>query len=149
MPQIKLTEVMPYTPRQICDLVLDVERYPEFLPWCVACRKMDTQEDQFTAELTVSFKGFRESFRTIDRYSIGKMVEVRLLSGPFHHLENFWSFTPVEGGTRVDFSIDFRFKSRLLDMTIGHLFHAASERMVSAFRNRADELYGTGAKAGG
>ncbi|MGN7612755.1 type II toxin-antitoxin system RatA family toxin [Magnetococcales bacterium HHB-1] len=142
MPRIRLSEVIPYPPAKVYDLVVDVESYPEFLPWCVRTRKFAETPEQFIAELTVSFKGVRQSFQTVDRIVPNQSVDIRLRSGPFTRLISAWHFTSVEeNATRIDFSIDFEFKSRLLNMTIGPLFTHAAKQMVSAFRSRAHALY--------
>ncbi|MBF0623946.1 MAG: type II toxin-antitoxin system RatA family toxin [Magnetococcales bacterium] len=141
MPRIRLSDTVPYQAQQMFDLVMDVPRYPEFLPWCVKARVFDQREGQFVAELTISFRGFRDSFQTVDRYEPGRRVEVKLRSGPFKHLDNEWRFTPVAGGTRVEFSIDFQFKNRIMDITLGPVFTQVSKQMLEAFRNRAQTLY--------
>ncbi|MBF0124104.1 MAG: type II toxin-antitoxin system RatA family toxin [Magnetococcales bacterium] len=141
MPAIRLSDIVPFQPEQIYQLVADVRRYPEFLPWCTQARVSNEQASQFTAEMVVNFKGFRESFRTIDRLYPHSRIEVRLHSGPFEKLENEWRFTSVQGGTRVDFFIDFQFKSRLLNMTLGPVFAHASQTMLEAFRKRAFVVY--------
>jgi coenzyme Q-binding protein COQ10 len=148
MPIIRLNDTVPFSAEQIYDLVVDVKRYPEFLPWCVQTKIYNQQESQFIAELVVNFKGFRESFRTLDRLYPKTRVQVQLHSGPFEKLENEWRFTPVHttGGTqetRVDFFIDFSFKSRLLNMTLGPVFAHASKTMLDAFRKRAFIVYAT------
>lgn len=142
MPKIRLSETIPYSPEQMFDLVADVPRYPEFLPWCVETRKFDEKEDRFTAELTVSFKGIRETFQTLDTFVPNKRIDIALLSGPFRHLNTEWVFTPVARGTRIDFYINFQFRNRLLDMTLGPFFTLASKQMLAAFRKRARALYG-------
>lgn len=142
MPRIQLTDTVPFQAMQMYDLVLDVRRYPEFLPWCTKTRIFNEEEGQFVAELTISFRGMRESFQTVDRFVPGRKVEVKLRSGPFQHLENEWTFTPTPQGTRVDFFIDFKFKSRLMNVTLGPIFTQVSKQMLEAFRNRAFALYG-------
>lgn len=141
MPVIRLHEILPFTPQQMYDLVVDVDRYPEFLPWCVKTRTFDFRPNQFTAELTISFRGMRESFQTVDRIIPNQEVKVSLLKGPFSHLENTWKFQPAPGGTRVEFYIDFRFQNRIIDLTMGPLFSHAARQMVAAFRNRAHAIY--------
>lgn len=142
MPRIHLTEIVPHTPQQMFDLVIDIEHYPDFLPWCVRCRKSRQQPRQFVAEMTFSIKGISDTFYTLDKIDPGKKVEVNLISGPFNYLVNVWQFTPApNGGTSIDFMIDFRFKSRLMDLTIGGIFAHASRQMISAFRKRASVVY--------
>ncbi|MBF0176377.1 MAG: type II toxin-antitoxin system RatA family toxin [Magnetococcales bacterium] len=143
MSQHQVNAIVPYTPQQMYDLVVDMDSYPQFLPWCVQARKYDVTETQFMAEMTISFKGLRETFRTVDLLVPGRSIRISLHSGPFKRLENFWNFTPVSGGTRVEFSIDFKFKNRLLDVSMGPLFSMVTQRMVAAFRQRADIVYGS------
>ncbi|MBF0186455.1 MAG: type II toxin-antitoxin system RatA family toxin [Magnetococcales bacterium] len=146
MPRIRLTETIPYTPDQVYGLIVDVESYPQFLPWCVSTRKFDVEEEQFIAELTIAFKGIRQSFQTIDRVIPGKQVDIHLKSGPFRHLTSHWRLTPQSNdSTRIDFSIDFQFKSRIMNMTVGPVFTHAAKQMVAAFRSRAQALYGSDA----
>ncbi|MBF0610409.1 MAG: type II toxin-antitoxin system RatA family toxin [Magnetococcales bacterium] len=142
MPRIRLQETVPFTPQQMYDLVVDMERYPEFLPWCVNGRKFHEEESHFHAEMTVSFKGVREKFQTLDRLEPHKRIHITLLSGPFSNLESEWAFSPAANGCRIDFFIDFQFKSTLLNLTLGPVFSQAAKQMVGSFRNRAVSLYG-------
>jgi coenzyme Q-binding protein COQ10 len=141
--------LLPYTPEQLFDLVAAIDRYPEFLPWCVAARVRERNENVVVGDLVIGFKMIRERFTsrvTLDRpHRIG----VAYLSGPMHYLDNHWTFTPVPsspelpgGGTMIDFYVDFEFRSRLLQSLIGVLFHEAVKRMVAAFEARARQLYG-------
>ncbi|MBF0284054.1 MAG: type II toxin-antitoxin system RatA family toxin [Magnetococcales bacterium] len=144
MPRIRLSEVVSFLPQQMYDLVVDVERYPQFLPWCVATRKYDVAEDRFMAEMVIAFHGLRESFVTEDRIEPGRKVEVNLKSGPFQYLVSTWTFAPAAGErTRVDFFIDFRFKSALKEMAMGPVFTMASKQMLAAFKERAGKVYGS------
>lgn len=141
MPRIRVTEILPFSPEQIYGLVVDVERYPEFLPWCSGTRIYDRQENQFMAELTVSFKGIRESFQTLDTLTPNEKVEINLRSGPFKYLVSTWNFTAVGDRTRVEFFIDFSFQSRMKEMIMGPVFSQVSKQMVAAFRKRAVQLF--------
>ena len=145
MPEHRETRLLPYTPAQMFDLVADVERYPEFLPWCVACRIASRQSaTQFTADLAVGFKMIREQFTSQVTLAPSSRIEVRYLKGPFNHLINEWTFTPSDEGTKVDFFLAFEFRSRVLQAVIGALFEEAVKRMVAAFETRARRLYGSG-----
>jgi coenzyme Q-binding protein COQ10 len=149
MPTHAEKRILRYTPEQLHDMVADVRRYPEFLPWCVGARIVSRTEGELIADLTIGFKLFRETFRskvTLDRPS---HVHVQYLTGPFRYLNNHWRFTPVAGGTEVDFFVDFEFRSRLLQAVIGTVFNEAVRLMVRAFERRAMQLYGRGAPAGG
>ncbi|TAF38641.1 MAG: type II toxin-antitoxin system RatA family toxin [Alphaproteobacteria bacterium] len=136
-------ELVPYTPQQLYDLVLDVVHYPEFIPWCRAARILSQDEQGFIAELMIAFKHVRESYvsRVVGNEQT-MSIDVTMIRGPFHHLTNSWQFLPHEHGCLIDFRIDFAFKSSLLEGIIGTLFHRATRRMVAAFKERADALYG-------
>lgn len=133
--------MVPFTPEQMYDLVVDMDRYPEFLPWCAQARKYDVKADHFKSEMTFVFKGMRQTFYTVDYIEPGRRITIDHTSGPFRHLQSEWLFTAVNRGTKVDFFIDFRFKNPLLDLTLGPLFAEASRRMVEAFTARAKEIY--------
>ncbi|MEG3639432.1 type II toxin-antitoxin system RatA family toxin [Magnetococcus sp. PR-3] len=144
MPKIQMNETVPFSPQQMYDLVVDVDRYPEFLNWCSHACITKQDEGQFEAELTVSFKGVREKFRTLDKLVPGKRVEISLVSGPFRHLTSLWDFEPVGPGgkrCRINFSIDFKFRNPVLNMTLGPVFSIISKQMVSDYRKRAVKLY--------
>src|SRR5271166_1244009 len=138
MPTHAEHKLVPYAPEQLFDLVADVGNYPKFLPWCVGARIRSRTEQELVADLEIGFGPFRESFTsrvTLDR---PRQVLVRATeSGPLEHLTNTWTFTPVDGGTDVDFVIDFQFKSHLLDHVANNMFHEATTRMMGAFESRA------------
>ena len=124
MPTHAEQRVLPYRPDQLFDLVADIERYPEFLPWCVAARIRSRHEQELVADLTIGFGPFRESFTsrvTLDRPD---RIHVRYENGPFKYLNNQWLFRPDPRGTLVDFQVDFEFRIRILQavllvMTVG------------------------------
>lgn len=133
--------LVPFTSEQMYNLVVDMDRYPEFIPWIVKSKKYDVEEDRFMSEMTFAFKGIRETFHTEDRVVVNQKITIKLVSGPFGNLESEWLFTPVDHGVQIDFFINFSFKNRLLDFTLGPLFGEASKRMVDAFKQRAMEMY--------
>jgi coenzyme Q-binding protein COQ10 len=142
MPTHAESRFIPYTPEQLFDLVADVGRYPQFLPWCVGARIRSRSEAELVADLTIGFGPFRESFTsrvTLDR---PRQVKVRYENGPFRYLNNHWTFAPERSGCRVDFYVDFEFRSRILQAAIGVVFHEATRRMVNAFLVRARAVYG-------
>lgn len=144
MPTHAEQRYLPYTADQLFDLVADVERYPEFLPWCVAARIRKRDGDIFFADLVIGFKLIRERYTSkvkLDRPGLG--IDVTYTEGPFHYLNNHWKFIPAEdGGATIDFFVDFEFKSKLLQKVIGALFNEAVRLMVSSFEKRARQLYG-------
>jgi coenzyme Q-binding protein COQ10 len=146
MPTHAEKRVLRYTPEQLFDMVADVRRYPEFLPWCVGARVVSHSQAELLADLTIGFKVFRETFRSKVTLERPSHVHVQYLTGPFRYLNNHWRFTPVAGGTEVDFFVDFEFRSRLLQAVIGTVFNEAVRLMVRAFERRAMQLYGRGAQ---
>jgi coenzyme Q-binding protein COQ10 len=148
MPAHSETQFLPYTPRQMFDLVADVARYPEFLPWCRAARVLERKDREFLGELVIAFAHFTESYTSrvilmppADENAVCG-IEVVMVKGPFEHLTNSWKFSPHEGGCRIDFTLDFKFRSFLLESLMGGLFTRATAKMVDAFRSRAEALYG-------
>jgi coenzyme Q-binding protein COQ10 len=148
MPTHAEERLLPYTPEQLFTLVADVERYPEFLPWCVGARIKERRPDLVVADLIIGFRMFRERFTsrvTLDR---PRRIDVAYADGPFRYLNNHWIFKPDPKGCRVDFFVDFEFHSRLLQRLIEVLFSEAVRRMVGAFEKRARDLYGTPSPGG-
>lgn len=134
--------VVSHTPEQLYALVLDVQKYPQFLPWCLAARVKSQTEHELAADLIIGFNMFRETFTSYVEFDSDKLeINVRYAEGPFKHLTNNWRFLPHEDGCEIDFYVDFEFNSRLLQSVIETLFTEAVRRMVRAFETRAYELY--------
>ena len=138
---------MRFAPRQLYDLVADVPRYPEFLPWCTAARVRRREgEGVELAELAIGFGPFHEKFvsrivLTPDA-DLGPHIETTGVEGPFRHLASRWWFEPHPDGTLIHFTLEFEFRSILLQQTVRLLFAEAVKRMVAAFEARANQLYG-------
>ncbi|MBL8645098.1 MAG: type II toxin-antitoxin system RatA family toxin [Rhodospirillaceae bacterium] len=147
MPTHRETRLLPYSQGQVFDLVADVEKYPEFLPWCVACRiKARETPTRFTADMAIGFKMVREKFTSRVTIARPDKITVEYLDGPFKYLVNTWEFKPTTGpdgkpATAVEFYLEFEFRSKLLQSIIGLLFEEAVRRMVAAFETRAAVLY--------
>jgi coenzyme Q-binding protein COQ10 len=148
MPSHTEQRLLPFTPEQLFALVADIERYPEFLPWCIAARIRERRPDLIVADLMIGFKMFRERFTSRVKLDPPRHIDVSYAEGPFRRLTNHWGFAPAAGGCRIDFFVDFEFKSRLMQRVIEMLFGEAVRRMVAAFEKRARELYGGPALAG-
>jgi len=142
MPTHAERQIVPYSPDQIFDIVADVEKYPQFLPWCVGARIRTRSEQELVADLTIGFGPFRESFTSRVTLDHPKRIRVRYENGPFRYLNNQWDFLPHDKGTEVAFFVDFEFRSRILRAAIGLVFNEAVKRMVGAFRKRARDVYG-------
>jgi len=147
MPSHSERQFLPYTTQQLFDLVIDIERYPEFLPWCRAARVFDRKEGEFLGELVIAFHAFSEKYTsrvTMQRPATAAeagSIDVVMVKGPFEYLVNRWRFSPQGEGCEVDFFLDFKFRSRILDKMMGGLFGKATVTMMSAFKQRADAIY--------
>jgi len=147
MPTHSETRTLPYTAQQMYDLVADVAAYPKFLPWCAAARiRSRTPEgdaELMLADLVISFKVFRERFGSkVVLHPGEKSIDTEYLDGPFKFLKSTWDFKDVEGGCDVSFYVNFEFKNAILQGIIGVVFNEAMHRIVRAFEQRAEELYG-------
>lgn len=141
---------LPYTAEQLFDLVADVERYPEFLPWCISCVVVAREDKAMHADLVIGYKLFREKFGsrvTLDR---PHHIHVEYLRGPMKHLSNHWRFIPMPDGTcTIDFHVDFEFRNPVFQRLMGVFFNEIVRRMVGAFEARAKELYAASSASDG
>ena len=145
MPRHAETRHLPYTPEQLFDLVADVARYGEFLPWVSAVRVRSDSETEMVADVIVGFSALRESFTSRVEKKRAETLSVDYVDGPLKHLRNDWAFRPDgEGGTYVDFSVDFAFRSVIFEKIAGQMFDRALRKMIGAFEERAAALYGAG-----
>ena len=143
MPRHSETRRLPYTPEQMFDLVADVKRYQEFLPWVAATRICSDSDTAMVADLVVGFRSLKETFTSRVNKHRPNDITIDYVEGPLKHLHNTWKFTPDgQGGTRIDFCVDFAFRSRIFEALAGQMFDRALRRMIGAFEERAHELYG-------
>ena len=143
MPGIRDQRVLPYSCEQMFDLVADVGRYKEFLPWVVATRIRSDSDTEMVADMVVGFNSLREKFTSRVTKDRPNTISVHYVDGPLRDLENSWNFTALpNGGCEVDFCVDFTFRSRVFEALAGQYFDRAFRKMVAAFETRADELYG-------
>jgi coenzyme Q-binding protein COQ10 len=142
MPRHSETRYLPYTPEQLFDMVADVARYDEFLPWVVAVRVRSSSERETIADLVVGFNAFKERFTSRVVKQRPSQITVDYIEGPLKFLHNEWKFEPEGEGTNVHFAVDFGFKSRIFETLAGSMFDRALRRMTAAFEQRAAALYG-------
>ncbi|MFM9848207.1 MAG: type II toxin-antitoxin system RatA family toxin [Hyphomicrobiaceae bacterium] len=147
MPTFRTRRSVPFTPRQMFDLVADVERYPEFVPLCEGLRVKERSRvsghEVLLAEMDVGYGALRETFGskvTLDAETPCVMVEY--LDGPFQYLDNRWVFEPSPDGCDVDFYISYELKSLMLQLMVGAVFERAFRRFSEAFERRAQQIYG-------
>ncbi|URW76622.1 type II toxin-antitoxin system RatA family toxin [Sphingomonas donggukensis] len=150
MPRHQEIRRLPYTPEQMFDLVADVGRYAEFLPWVSAIRVRSNSDTEMVADMIVGFKGLRETFTSRVTKERPNAIRVDYVDGPLAHLTNEWAFrSDGQGGCTVDFCVDFAFRNRMFEMLAGQVFDRALRKMIGAFEERAAVLYGAGASASG
>lgn len=143
MTSIKRSLLVPYTAEEMFELVDNIEQYPNFLPWCQATTVHTRDVDEVRATIVVAKSGIRQSFTTVNRLQKNKMIEVRLVEGPFRHLQGYWLFESVgEKGCQVTFNLEFEFSSKLIGLTVGPVLQKIAESFIDAFHLRAKEIYG-------
>jgi len=136
--------ILTFSPIQMFDLVLDVTKYPEFLPWCTATRvksKDNAVQGQMVADMAVGFKMLQERYTSRITFETPHHIHVTDVGGPFKRLETEWRFLPHADGCEVDFQIDFEFRSALLEKVMGSVFTDAAHKMMQAFVTRAEAVY--------
>jgi coenzyme Q-binding protein COQ10 len=142
MPTHAEKKLLPYSQAQLFELVADIERYPEFLPWCVGARIRERQGDEILGDLLIGYKMVRERFTSRVVLHRPDHIDVSYSEGPFRYLTNHWYFLEQNDGCLIDFYVDFEFRSRFLQGLVKVLFNEAVKRMVGAFEARAHALYG-------
>ena len=141
MAIVKKNREVPYSCEQMFQLVNDIERYSEFLPYFSSSTIHYRDEDEIQATLSISAAGLQKSFTTRNRLQTNKMIEMRLVDGPFSHFEGFWRFTEAPSGCVVSLDLEFEFAGRMFSMLLGPMFEQISDSMVDAFCDRAEKIY--------
>jgi ribosome-associated toxin RatA of RatAB toxin-antitoxin module len=144
MPTIQRSALVLHSPDQIFDLVNDIEAYPQFLPWCKSSKIITKSADKITASLAISKAGLNHTFTTENTNIQGESIKIKLVDGPFNHLEGFWQFKPIgnNDGTKIQLDMDFEITNRVLAAALGPVFTQISGSLVDAFCKRAQEIYG-------
>ena len=144
MPVINQQRHLAWSAQEMYDLVADVKRYPEFLPWVVATRIKSDSETEMVADMMVGFSALREKFTSRVHKDRPHRIAVEYLDGPLKRLSNTWVFTDAEdGGCVIDFNVDFTFRSAIFEALAGQYLDRAFRKMVAAFETRAEKLYGS------
>ena len=143
--EVKRTALVTYTPEQMFDLVVDVERYCEFLPWVRGAQVHERTERELQASITMERAGIRQSFTTRNEMDRPHSMSLRLVEGPFRMLDGLWTFTAIgTAGTKVVLDMKFEFGSALASMLFGKAFEQSVGELIDAFVARARQEYGTG-----
>jgi ribosome-associated toxin RatA of RatAB toxin-antitoxin module len=140
---IHRSALVPYGAHEMYELVADVESYPRFLPWCGGARVLSRDEDVVVAAVDIAYGGVHKTFTTRNLMQPGKMLEIRLVEGPFSHLHGHWRFDELgENGSRISLDLDFEFSNRLIAAAISPVFTRIANQLVDGFVRRAHERYG-------
>lgn len=143
MPEVTRSALLPYSAVQVYELVADVERYPEFLPWCTEAKVLVREGENVTAQLALARGKVSARFTTRNRLVPGEFLEMRLLEGPFRALEGRWDFRPIgDAGSRVELRMAFVTQGSLAGLLLGPVFEGICNQMVDAFAQRARRIYG-------
>lgn len=142
MPVIRHSLEIPYNVAEMYDLVNCIEKYSEFLPWCTESKVISRDEDNIQASLTLKGGGFSKTFTTSNRLQKNKLIEISLVSGPFQHLEGYWSFDTTPRGSKISLNLEFEFSTHLLAFAFSPIFEKIANTLVQAFSNRAHQVYG-------
>ena len=143
MAEVKKSMLIAHSAGQMFDLVDDVQRYPEFLPWCGAASVIPVDERKVRASVTISYHGVRQSFTTENDRIPPRQIEMRLVEGPFRTLDGCWRFTALnEQACKIEFSLHYEFSSKLLEKLVGPVFGYIANSLVEAFLRRAEQVYG-------
>lgn len=143
MPTISRRAIVPFSAEQMFALVNAVEDYPKFLPWCRGSQVFSRDEDEVRARLDLAKGVFHKSFSTCNRLQTNKLIEIRLVDGPFDHLEGIWRFDPLdEKSCQVFFDMEFQVAGKLGSLAFSPIFQQIGNSLVDAFCKRAKALYG-------
>lgn len=143
MALVQKSVLVEYPAEQMYALVDDVRRYPEFLPWCAAAEILNREGDIVHAAIRIDFRGIKQRFSTENRLQPPRLIEMKLIDGPFRHLDGSWSFKPLGSeACKVEFRLHYEFSSKLLEKIVGPVFHYIANTFVEAFVRRAEAIYG-------
>ena len=143
MPSVKKSALVMHKASEMYHLVDDIESYPEFLPWCKSTTILERDEDHVKASIEIAMGAVNKSFTTLNRMQKNKMIEVRLVEGPFKHLQGFWHFEALqENASKISVDMEFEYSSRVMGLLIGPVFSKIVNSLVDTFCQRADQVYG-------
>lgn len=143
MARVEKSALVPFSSQQMFDLVKDVDRYVEFLPWCGGSQLLSDEGDRFCGRIDVERVGIKQSFTTCNQCDEPERMDIALQEGPFQSLSGSWQFLPLrEDACKVVLTLDFEFSGRLINAAFGKVFHQIANTMVESFCARAKEVYG-------
>lgn len=143
MTTIHRSAIVPYSAHQMFDLVADIPAYPRFLPWCGGARVVSAQGDEVIAAIDIAYSGVHRTFSTRNLLQRDKMMEIRLLEGPFSYLQGFWQFKSLDAqSSKISLDLEFEVANRIVSLALTPVFSNIANQLVDRFHRRAVELYG-------
>lgn len=143
MHKVERSVLVPHTAAQMFDLVADVEKYPEFMPWCGGAEVQSRDEHGMQASVTISFAGLRQRFTTRNTHRYPDQIDLELVDGPFSALKGRWVFQPLdETSSKVLFTLEYAFSNRALEAIVGPVFNRIASSFIDSFTKRANDKYG-------
>lgn len=144
MTHISRNALVHYSVSEMYQLVSDIEAYAEFLPWCKSTKIISTNGEELQASIEIAKGALNKSFTTLNRLQQNKMIEMRLIQGPFKHLHGYWRFDALkdETASKISLDLEFEFESKIMAFAVGSIFNQIANSMVDAFCKRAVEVYG-------
>ena len=144
MTLISRNALVPYSVEEMYTLVDNIEAYAEFLPWCRSTEVYTRDENEVQASIEIARGALNKSFTTLNRLQKNKMIEMRLVKGPFKQLQGFWRFDALKdnSASKISLDLEFEFESKLIALAVGPVFNQIANSMVDAFSKRAVEVYG-------
>ena len=144
MTLISRNALVPYSVDEMYALVDNIEAYAEFLPWCRSTEVYSRDENEVQASIEIARGALNKSFTTLNRLQKNKMIEMRLVKGPFKQLQGYWRFDAlkVNSASKISLDLEFEFESKLIALAVGPVFNQIANSMVDAFSKRAIEVYG-------
>lgn len=144
MTAIRRSAIVPYSAQRMFDLVADIPSYPEFLPWCGGARIVSARGDEVIAAIDIAYSGVHKTFSTRNLLQHGKMMEIRLLEGPFSYLQGFWQFKTLdEHSSKISLDLEFEVANKIVSLALTPVFSNIANQLVDRFHRRAVELYGS------
>jgi ribosome-associated toxin RatA of RatAB toxin-antitoxin module len=141
--RIQKSALVPYTAAQMFDLVNDLENYPQFLPWCEDARVDERLDDEVHASLRFGRGAVSRWFTTRNKLYPTDRIDIRLVNGPFRHLEGRWRFTQLgDAGSKIEVNMEFEFANALVSLAFGPIFNEVCNALVASFTKRAAAVYG-------
>ena len=147
MPKASVKRLIECNKNQLIDLVLDIEKYPEFVPFCLDARVYERNNEGelvlIIADLTIGKGPFKDTYKSDVKFNkIDSTIKVTNIDGPLNHLKNIWHFEDKENGTEISFDIDFEIENKFLNIVMTKSFQFGLDKIADAFQKRAEELFG-------